>query len=95
MALTKATYSMISGAVFNVLDYGAIGDGVTDDTSAIQATITAALAARTTNAQGMGQQTIPGTVFFPAGTYLIGTTLNVFYKYLFVTWLFLVTALQP
>ena len=76
MALTKATYSMISGAVFNVLDYGAIGDGVTDDTSAIQATITAALAARTTNAQGMGQQTIPGTVFFPAGTFLVsGITL--------------------
>ena len=71
MSLTKATYSMIKGAVFNVLDYGAVGDGVTDDTSAIQATIDAALASQTTNAQGMGSQSIPGTVFFPAGTFLV------------------------
>lgn len=35
MALTKATYSMISGAVANVLDFGAKGDGINDDTQAI------------------------------------------------------------
>lgn len=34
MALTKATYSMIQGAVVNVLDYGAVGDGIADDTTA-------------------------------------------------------------
>ena len=37
MSLTKATYSMITGAPVNVLDFGAIGDGVTDNTSAFQA----------------------------------------------------------
>ena len=39
MTLTKATYSMIEGAPVNVLDYGAVGDGVANDTAAIQAAI--------------------------------------------------------
>jgi hypothetical protein len=39
MSLTKATYSMINGAPVNVLDYGAVGDGVANDTAAIQAAI--------------------------------------------------------
>ena len=39
MALTKATYSMIEGAPINVLDFGAVGDGVANDTAAVQAAV--------------------------------------------------------
>lgn len=41
MSLTKATYSMIDGAPINLVDYGVVGDGVADDTAAIQAAVDA------------------------------------------------------
>lgn len=50
--------------VINVKDEGAIGDGVTDDRAAIQAAISKA------RVQGGGK------VYFPAGTYRVGNTLN-------------------
>mgnify|MGYP002407072920 CR=1 FL=1 len=46
--------------VFNIMDYGAVGDGVTDDTAAIQAAINAA------------NTKLGGTVYFPSATYLTG-----------------------
>ena len=67
MALTKATYSMIDGALVNVLDYGAVGNGVADDTAAIQA----ALASLDTSG-GRG-----ATLFLPVGAYLITAKITV------------------
>ncbi len=64
MGLTKSTNRMLEGAQLNVLDFGAVGDGVADDTVAIQAAFDADLA-----------QGSPG-VFIPEGTYLITATLG-------------------
>lgn len=50
----------------SVKDFGAVGDGVADDTAAIQAAIDAI------EATGMG-----GVIFFPPGEYLVTTTLSV------------------
>lgn len=45
--------------VFSVTDYGAVGDGIADDATAINAAIAASIAG--------------GTVFFPQGTYKVGS----------------------
>jgi len=57
MALTKATYRMTEGTAVNVKDYGATGDGVTNDKDAITAAWTYCLA----NGKDM---------YFPSGTYM-------------------------
>lgn len=64
MSLTKATNSMIKGAFYNVLDYGAVPDLSIDSTASIQAAIDAATATG-------------GTVFIPHGYYKVSSTLNV------------------
>jgi len=56
------------GAPLNVKDYGPVGDGVADDTAAIQAAIKA-LPAVSFNIGG-------GVVYVPAGTYKISSTLT-------------------
>jgi len=67
MSLTKVSYSMIQGAVFNVLDYGASPSAsAAANTTAIQAAIDAANAAYVTTGTGYGGG---NTVFIPAGRY--------------------------
>ncbi|BCT93253.1 hypothetical protein LYSHEL_22760 [Lysobacter helvus] len=61
LALTAPPVRTRGTTVLNVKNYGAIGDGIHDDTAAIQAAINAL-------------PTAGGTVTVPAGTYLIDTT---------------------
>jgi hypothetical protein len=56
--------------VVNVKDFGAVGDGVADDTAAIQAAVNAVPA--TPEFIGFG-----GSVIFPFGTYLISNQINI------------------
>lgn len=54
----------------NVKDFGAVGDGATNDTAAIQAAINYAKTITTSGAQGSATGS---TVYFPPGAYYIGT----------------------
>lgn len=70
MSLTKVSYSMISGAFYNVQDKGADPSGVSDSTAAIQAAVDEALLTG-------------GTVFLPTGYYRVTAPINIglpFYK---------------
>ncbi|KAK3945668.1 hypothetical protein QBC46DRAFT_430298 [Diplogelasinospora grovesii] len=60
----------------NVKDYGAKGDGSTDDTAAINAAITAGGRC----GQGCASTTTtPAVIYFPAGTYLISSSIVPYY----------------
>jgi hypothetical protein len=63
MALTKAHNRMIAGSVVNVLDFGATGNGTTDDTAAIQAAIDSL-------------SSTGGKVHVPVGVYLISSPIE-------------------
>ncbi|VBB79880.1 Putative Glycoside Hydrolase Family 55 [Podospora comata] len=56
----------------NVRDYGARGDGITDDTAAINAAINAG---NPCNRGCASTTTTPAIVYFPAGTYLISSSI--------------------
>jgi hypothetical protein len=58
--------AFVEPSEINVKDYGALGDGTTDDTVAIQAAIDAC--------------SLGGKVFFPSGIYKVATQLNVNYS---------------
>ncbi|KAB5585857.1 glycoside hydrolase family 55 protein [Coniochaeta sp. 2T2.1] len=62
----------------NIKEFGAKGDGLTDDSKAIQDAINAgnSFAGRSTNSLGTTGQ--PAVVYFPPGTYLIKNTLQLY-----------------
>jgi hypothetical protein len=73
MSLTKVTYSMIEGSTVNPHDFGATGDGIHDDTQAINDAIQAA---RTTSGVVMFQRNatykVTGTIKKPVRVILKG-----------------------
>lgn len=58
----------------NVKDYGAKGDGVTDDAAAVQAAIDAG--GRGPGGNGLGTTGAPAVIYFPDGIYVLGETIN-------------------
>lgn len=67
MALTKVHNRMISGSSYNIKDYGAVGDGTTDDAAAFTA------AANAINTAGGGNLYIPAS----SGYYVINTDVTI------------------
>lgn len=65
MSLTRATYSLINGASYNVQDYGADNSGVADSTAAIQAAIDAAY------------DNYNKTIYVPNGVYKINGNITI------------------
>ena len=68
MPATMAGFARQFGPFIDVRKYGATGDGVTDNTAAIQAAI---------NAAGPSALGMAGTVFFPPGIYMVSVPLTV------------------
>ncbi|WP_314511804.1 glycosyl hydrolase family 28-related protein [Xanthocytophaga agilis] len=65
-----------TGGFFNVKQYGAKGDGVTDDTKAIQAALDANRKGVDTGGESAYFYARPKTLYFPRGTYLVSNTLT-------------------
>jgi hypothetical protein len=59
--------------VFNVRNYGAIGNGTTDDTAAVNAAISAATTAIVDGASSARR----GVIYFPRGNYRISSTISI------------------
>ncbi|KAK3356868.1 family 55 glycoside hydrolase [Lasiosphaeria hispida] len=60
----------------NVKDFGAKGDGTTDDTAAIQKAIFLGDSTGTRDAGRFGSTGQPAVVYFPAGTYVVKSTIK-------------------
>ena len=69
--LSGGTLQFPAGFMTSVKDYGAVGDGVTDDTAAIRAALADGRSNATAEYNG-----VPKGLYFPAGTYLVRDTLS-------------------
>ncbi len=80
-ATTQAQFNLYSTRlkelVLNVKDFGAVGDGFTDDTAAIQATIDFAMGGNVAHAI-THTRTPAYAVYLPAGTYLVSDSLKIY-----------------
>lgn len=76
-SITARSLAERFGEIINVKDYGAVGDGVTDDAPAINAAIAVAAAA----SLGITPTAGNGIVFFPAGTYLVNSPIDLTNKF--------------
>lgn len=70
---TARTLTVRFGEVLNVLDFGAIGDGVAEDSTAIQAAINKAI---TLSSGAIGDYFRGATIYFPKGTYLVSSNIS-------------------
>ena len=78
-ALTGPTYRRLGSILDDTLcvkDYGAVGDGVTDDTAAIQSAIDDEWARISANPYAYAQSR--NSIYFPAGTYVISASVNLY-----------------
>ena len=72
MSLTKVSYSMIEGAPINPLDFGAVGNGVADDTAALNAALTSASSLRRPLAINGGTYKTTGPLNVSSNTTIVG-----------------------
>jgi Pectate lyase superfamily protein len=70
LGMTAGPIAAPAGAMKNIKDFGAVGDGLTDDTVAIQSALNSG---RDTDGDYNGK---PKALYFPAGTYLVSATLT-------------------
>ncbi|KAG6814278.1 hypothetical protein H0H92_013403 [Tricholoma furcatifolium] len=63
----------------NVKDFGAVGDGVTDDTVAINLAISSGNRCGGNDTPCNSSTLTPGLVYFPKGVYLVSAPINTYY----------------
>lgn len=78
MGLTKVTYDMIDGIALNVQDFGAVGDGIADDSAAIQAAVNKAITLQINAVYAGSSVFVSGgpTIYFPTGIYRVNTRID-------------------